>query len=355
MLLAELEALNKIQMKKQNDTKAANEKAIAPAAALPHHNPPASQAVSNGHQRKGLEEKKPQSDAIAGNGRHTDPARGGKAEEPVRKGPKEKEKDPAKEKEKLAFKWGARDVKPRNNLEVEVAAKKSKPKRAHPDPTSGPPSNGKLSIQPPTPSHPPLQPRQNNLMAPESIPPPQSVLQYDNGPRSLAGRVGAGGGYLQGFQSKNDQKKGGNSNKGDRRGRDADRDDGSYYSEAASAYSNRQTDARSDHGIPYQQKGLAAAGETSSLPALLSSRHSLLPQGLDDRDPVDLTQYDSPKKLAHPLDRQSRRVDNRASRNTTMSAPPRLREDGQGDRAGYTPAAPSLPSIIAAKPIKNRK
>ncbi len=254
-----------------------------------------------------------------------------------------KEKDPVKEKEKLAFKWGARDVKPKYKSALEgEGVKHSKPKQVEMRPQQQQqqhiaPHNALL------PGQPPLQPLHNNLMAPQQSPmPPQPRLQPEI---SMVGR--GGGGYLQGFQSKNS---GGNKKKG-RGPREKDYDDESY-SGVASAYS------KASRGDSYVDNGMARNNETSSLPALLSSRHNQHMLRNDDHQPGDLDKYDSP--AINPLAGHNRRVDPRFgggnSRNSTMSAPPRLREDappplpvpGAADKRaklGYSPAAPQLPAL----------
>ena len=359
LLLAELEVLNRIQAKKQKQqqqqqqqqplpeqvSKSAKER---PAVIEVQHNSKAndlrrekrspSNKLSNprGQQQplvrdpQRISKAKSSSDDAAGDE--------GSVKKPS------KEKDPVKEKEKLAFKWGARDVKPKSKSAGEAeGAKHSKPKQSglRPPQQLNAPHNALLAGQPP------LQPMHNNLMAPQQSPiSQQPLLQPEIGFAVRAG--GGGGGYLKGFQSKHSVKKKGHGP------RDRDDYDDESYSGVASAYS------KASKGDSYSDNGMSRNNETSSLPALLSSRHNQQMLRNDDRL-GDLDKYDSP--AIHPLAGQNRRVDQRFgggnSRNSTMSAPPRLREDAPpplpGGKLGYSPAAPLLPAIQQQQQQQSKK
>jgi len=351
-LLAELEKLNRIHVQKQQDLRNLNNlnsKHQLPNEAQPIKGQNQNYPINKNGQKKvvATEIPKKQNMVIHNNAKKasnemvSDRSKPSSNHEVVvnkKGGMNHKEKDIVKEKEKMAFKAGAKDVRPAPSNDGNNAKHRRKGDKS--------PSNVIINNKK---KDPPVQPMHNNLMLPEEPPPHppanQSLYSIPNPNPSPAV-----GGYLQGYQKKGKVK-----GSVSRRDSHAGDDDGSY-SGVASAYSNKNRDAYSDQGMV-----AAARQETSSLPAILSARINqrrsvLVSEGAAPLSSYvdDGASYDSSHSNGtsdHPVEVQSRRVDTRfgkGSRHTsTMSAPPRLRDDSTND-AQPNLQLPALPHPLRA-------
>ncbi len=277
--------------------------------------------------------------------------------------------DPVREKEKRAFKAGAKDVNPTPAL-VKMknkagAAVGGRPQPAGLDEWSGaaqsdqaqsnmPPRNGYLNQAANAPSPTPIQP----LLAP----PTGADVHGGLNPGGFA----AGAGYLQVYKKKQEVGLRGNSNPRGRRGNGEDALSANGDAQSEGMLFNRRAQAKAGAAggaAGYQQQYNAAYEETASLPAIPSARQarssssarpvsghhlaSAAPPPQQGYAPTAPSGYGGGNyyedelnvpinpQFVHPLDGQNRRVLN-ASRNNTMSAPSRLLDEGNHRQGGYT-------------------
>jgi len=282
--------------------------------------------------------------------------------------------DPVREKEKRAFKAGAKDVNPTPavvKLKNKAGAGGGRPQPGGLDEWSGaaqhdqaqsnmPARNGYLNQAPANaPSPTPIQP----LLAPPSGADVHGGLN--------PGGFAAGAGYLQVYKKKQEVGLRGNSNPRGRRGNGEDALSANGDAQSEGMLFNRRPQAKAGAAGGaggYQQQYNSAYEETASLPAIPSARQaksssSVRPVSGHQLNAVPPQQGYAPTapggygggnyyeeelnvptnpQFVHPLDGQNRRVLN-ASRNNTMSAPSRLLDEGNrqgvysnGEGTGYS-------------------